>query len=86
MSSIIDDIISIEDHDLEMEFKSNFFSLNSEAKAKIRDLFMTTADPTPVGTYNSGFGGCCCTIQSSSVVCGGSGFLPTAVECTPGGA
>lgn len=82
----IDEIIAIDDQDLEFEFNNNFVSLDPDVKAKIKDLFMATPDPISVGTYNSSFGACCCTIQSSSVVCGGSGFLPDTTECTPGGA
>jgi hypothetical protein len=81
MNETVAEIIEITDQDLEMEFEKNFVSLNSDIKSKIKELFAETPNPIGVGSWNSSFQGCCCTIASSSEVCGGNGFLPTAVEC-----
>jgi hypothetical protein len=75
-------VLEITDEYLEAEFEGY-----DPVDIDFSKIVATSPSISSVGSYNSSFGGCCCTIQSSSEVCGGSGFLPTAVECTgPGGA
>lgn len=74
-------VLEISDEALEKEFSDT-----NPVDLDISRIVAGPTSPISVGSYNSSFGGCCCTIASSSEVCGGSGYLPTAVECTPGGA
>ena len=74
-------VLEMPDEVLEMEFVRT-----RPVDIDLSKVVASTTNPVSVGTYNSSFGGCCCTIQSNSDACGGSGFLPSGVECTPGGA
>jgi hypothetical protein len=83
--SNIEEVLEISDEKLEMEFKESCTSLNDELKSRIKNLVAKTPHPISVGTYNSSFGACCCTIQNNSNACGGDGYLPNSTNCTPGG-
>lgn len=74
-------VLDISDEDLEKEFL-----YTPPVELDLSDVVSETPNPISVGSYNSSFGACCCTIENNTESCGGSGFVPTAVECTPGGA
>ena len=78
--SNLEEVLELSDEKLEAEFKESCTSLTDELKSRIKNLVAKTANPITVGTYNSSFGACCCTLTN-----GQPGFLPSAVECTPGG-
>jgi len=79
--SNIEEVLELSDEKLEVEFKESCTSLTDELKSRIKNLVAKTAAPLTVGTYNSSFSACCCTLSN-----GDSGFLPSSVECAPGGA
>ena len=74
-------VLEISDEVLEKEFLAT-----NPVNLDIYAIKSTVPVPISVGTYNSSFQACCCTILNNSEVCGGNGYLPSSIECLPGGA